>query len=340
MNDETYMRRCFVLAARAGKHVKLNPLVGAVIVYQNRIIGEGYHRKYGENHAEVEAIQSILEEDRKFLSLSTLYVSLEPCNHQGQTPPCTNAILQNKIPKVVISCLDPNPLMSGKSIRLLQENGVHVKSGILNSQGTNLISIYKTTAHQRPYVILKYAQSADGFIGKEGEQIWLSNPYSKVLVHKWRSEVDGILIGVNTANVDNPELTTRLYPGQSPMRIILDPNNRLKTDLKLLHDGIPLLIFTTHVHSDSRYITLPKEKFEIKTILHELFKLGIYRLLVEGGKYTLNMFINEQLWDEARVITSPVSLNTGLKAPTIVGQIASQYKLDNNSVTVILNRNT
>lgn len=334
---EKYMQRCFELALRSQNEVQLNPNVGAVIVYKDTIIGEGYHQRYGSNHAEVNAINSVSDANRQYLKESTIYVSLEPCNHQGKTPPCTQAILQNHIPHVVVSCMDPNPLMRGKSISLLRSQGVRVDTGLLEKEGNEVIKIYQTTAKGRPYIILKFAQSADNYLGQKDKQVWLSNAYSKVIVHKWRSQIDGILIGVNTGNIDNPKLTTREYPGNSPLRIILDPHGKLNEDLHILKDGNPTLIFTKLATDDHRYVTLPESQYTIQNILDVLYQRKVYRLMVEGGKSTLQEFIKENLWDEARVIRTPQRLSYGMSAPTIMGNLVKTYSLDSDQIDIIQN---
>lgn len=340
MDGNIYMQRCFDLARQAGKDVLTNPHVGAVIVYEDRIIGEGYHKKFGGHHAEVEAIRSVNDADKSLLSESTLYVSLEPCNHQGKTPPCTQAILNNKIKQVVVSALDSNPQMSGNSVTLLRNAGVMVRTGVLRIKGQALIRSYNVIRSGRPFIILKYAQSRDGYIGQEGKQVWLSNTYSKHLVHKWRSEVDGILIGVNTANTDNPNLTTRLYPGASPIRIILDPHNRLKTNLNILNKEVETLILTKEkLHDDDRFLAIGKD-YSIERILECLYEKQIFRILIEGGSYTLSKWIDKGMWDEARVITAAAELKAGIKAPMLKGSQINVLNLDEDYVQIIQNDST
>lgn len=337
--DEKYMSRCFELARRGTKSIKLNPAVGSVIVHQGRIIGEGYHMKSGSHHAEVNAINSVKPSDRILLKESTIYVSLEPCNHTGKTPPCTQAILTAEIPKVVISCLDPNPLMQGKSQQKLISAGIIVETGVLESEGKNVIKSYIVTSTGRPYVIFKFAQSIEGYIGSGEKQVFLSNEYSKVLVHKWRSKVDGILIGVNTANIDNPTLTTREYPGESPLRIIIDPTLRINKNLKLLQDGLSYQIITSVDQSDLNCWVIPPSQFTVDHILKLLYDKGIYRLLIEGGAYTIQSFIDANIWDEARIINSNTRLQAGTKAPVVKGYKVKVQKLDSDVITYIENRN-
>ena len=235
---EKYIRRCFELAKLGIGNVKTNPMVGSIIVHNGKIIGEGYHKRYGEGHAEVNAVKSVKGEDKHLLNESTIYVSLEPCFHEGKTPPCVDLILGLGIPKVVISAVDPNPKVAGKSIEKLRNHGVEVISGVLEKEGRFIARrFFHHFMTKRPYVILKYAQSKDGFLSQMNKQIWLTNPYSKRLVHKWRNEEAAILVGTNTVKVDNPSLTNRLWFGNSPVRLIIDRNLKL-TDEYAVMDGI------------------------------------------------------------------------------------------------------
>jgi len=328
---EFYMRRCFELAKLGSKYTKKNPMVGAVITYDNKIIGEGYHKEYGKQHAEVNALNSVQEKDKALLKEATLYVSLEPCFHEGKTPPCVDAVLKNSIKKVVVSCLDPFEKVAGKSINKLKANGVDVTTGILEKQGRNLIRKFiANTIEKRPYVVLKFAQSYDGYIGKKDQAIWLTNKFSKTLTHKWRSEVDGIMVGTQTAVVDNPKLTNRLYTGDSPMRIILDRNKRIPDSTHVLSDSYPTLMFT----QDPNYKLIPNKtvihipEWSLPTILQKLYEQDIYSLIVEGGKSLLQSFITEELWDEYRIFRTQKNLNSGIKAPLIQSKFFAQEVLD------------
>ncbi|RMF32110.1 MAG: bifunctional diaminohydroxyphosphoribosylaminopyrimidine deaminase/5-amino-6-(5-phosphoribosylamino)uracil reductase RibD, partial [Bacteroidetes bacterium] len=223
VSDEVFMRRCFDLARLGAGRVSPNPMVGAVLVYEGRIIGEGWHRRYGGAHAEVNALASVAPSDRALIRRSTLYVSLEPCCIHRKTPPCTNLILREGIPRVVVSCLDPTPEVNGRGLELLREGGVEVRVGVLEEEGRRLIRFREAfVRHGRPFVLLKFACSRDGFLGKPGEQIWISNPWTKRWVHRCRAAADAILVGTRTARTDNPQLTTRLFFGDSPLRIVLD----------------------------------------------------------------------------------------------------------------------
>lgn len=346
MNPETlYMQRCFDLARLGAGSVSPNPMVGAVLVYQDRIIGEGWHQRYGQAHAEVNAVNSVKPEDQHLISQSTLYVSLEPCNIYGKTPPCTNLILQNKIPKVVIACLDQTPEVAGKGVELLRAHGVEVVTGILEEEG-KAISQYRNhfVTHQRPYIILKFAQTLNGKFGKAGEQIWITNTYSKRLVHKWRSEVDAILVGTNTAKTDNPELTNRLYFGKSPLRIVLDRNLQLPENLHLFDQIHPTLVVTErHAPTPNplnlkpatpnlEYLSIKFDAYFLFHFLQQLHKRKITTLLVEGGAALLESFIQNNLWDEARILVGNQILDADIAAPLLSGAIKEQINIGSDQI--------
>ncbi len=323
LSDECYMQRCFDLALKGMGKVSPNPLVGAVLVHEGRIIGEGYHRVYGEAHAEVNAIGSVLPRDRPLLPFSTLYVSLEPCCFHGKTPPCTNLIIESGISRVVISVLDDTPEVAGRGIAQLRAAGVEVVTGVLAAAGRR-ISRYRSVfvLQQRPYVILKYARSQNRkFAPAEPRQQWITNSLSRRLVHKWRSEVDAILVGTHTARIDNPQLTNRLYFGGSPLRIVLDRQLRLPPDLSLFQDGAPTLLVAGR-RPDTPfpgvdYLSLELEDGAVGALLHALYRRGISTLLVEGGRRLLDSFLKTGLWDEARVLTGNTVLPGGIPAPEI-----------------------
>lgn len=342
--NELYIRRAFDLARLAEGNAAPNPMVGAVIVYKNRIIGEGYFKAYGvdHDHAEVKAVKSIKEADRKYLSESELYVSLEPCNFYGKTPPCTSLILKNKIPKVIISTTDKTPQVSGSGIELLQKNGVEVITGVLEKNGDDLVR-YRTNFVQkpRPFVILKYAQSKDGYIGKENKSIWITNSFSKHLVHKWRSEINAIMIGTNTARQDNPKLTNRLYFGKTPLRIVLDRKNELPDHLHLFSDGNPTWLITENLQkqhqANVKTIPIQFDKKLLPNILKNLHENKIASLMVEGGTQLLQSFIDQNLWDEARVLEGNIYLHEGIKAPKFQGTLIKQYSIDSDVLSVFRN---
>jgi len=332
--DELYIQRCFELAKLGGKSTKTNPMVGAVLVYQDRIIGEGYHEEYGEAHAEVNAIKSVKKEDQHLIKDATLYVSLEPCCFTGKTPACTNLILDNEIKDVRISATDPFPEVNGKGIEILREKGVQVTTGILKSQGQQLIKKFIcNNIEKRPYIVLKIVESADGFIGQEGKQVWLSNEASKTLSHKWRSEIDGILVGTNTAVIDNPRLNTRMVSGDNPTRVVFDFNERIPKSNHLISDDLETIIITrsNSYQLDQRHhktIVQIDENTELSDILSILHDHKIYSLLIEGGASLINSFVKEGLWDECRVIRCPILLKNGIKSPLITMKYVEKYELN------------
>jgi diaminohydroxyphosphoribosylaminopyrimidine deaminase/5-amino-6-(5-phosphoribosylamino)uracil reductase len=283
-------------------------MVGALLVYENKIIGEGYHQKYGQPHAEVNCIKSVIAENKSLINGSTLYVSLEPCSHFGKTPPCSDLIIENKIKKVVIGSKDVFKEVAGKGIQRLKDAGIEVTTGILEKECIDLNKRF-FTFHQkyRPHIILKWAQSVNGKMGtKDGNRILISNDYSNRLVHKWRSEEAAILIGTNTALQDDPSLTTRLWQGKNPVRIIIDKQLLLPASLKVFKNGINTIVYNLAKNLTEEglvFIKLEKENFTDQ-LLHSLFEMNIQSILVEGGPITLQSFIDTDLWDEARVITN------------------------------------
>lgn len=317
--DEQYMSRCLQLAKLGAGYVAPNPLVGAVLVYEDKIIGEGYHQKYGEAHAEVNCINNVSEENKFLIEKGTLYVSLEPCSHFGKTPPCTDLIIKNKIKKVVIGCKDIYKEVSGTGIQRLQNAGVEVITGILEKECIKLNKRF-FTFHQkfRPYIILKWAQTVNGKIGSAEKRILISNEYSKRLVHKWRSEETAILVGTNTALQDDPLLTTRLWQGKNAVRIVIDKELKLPLSLNLFNTDANTLIYNLAKNSTGEnlvYIKLENENF-IDQMIQSLFEMNIQSVMIEGGAKTLQSFIDEGLWDEARVITNEeLIIENGIAAP-------------------------
>ncbi len=294
------MRRCLQLARCGEAGAPPNPMVGAVIVCDGRIIGEGYHRRCGGPHAEVNAINSVKEKD--LLSRSTIYVSLEPCAHYGKTPPCADLIIETGIRRVVIGCTDPFAKVNGLGIKKLREAGCEVQVGVLEQECRELNRRFFTFHEKhRPWIILKWAQSNDGFIGKD-ERVILSNALTQTLVHRLRARSGAILVGTNTALQDNPTLTTRLWPGPNPLRLTIDRNGILPPTLHLKDNSTPTVIYSHE---------------SIEEILADLYARGIQSLLVEGGAKLLQSFIDKGLWDEARIETAPLCLGQGTKAPTL-----------------------
>jgi diaminohydroxyphosphoribosylaminopyrimidine deaminase/5-amino-6-(5-phosphoribosylamino)uracil reductase len=318
--DEKYMSRCIELAKSGAGNVAPNPMVGAVLVYQDKIIGEGFHKKYGEAHAEVNCINSVTEKNKALIKKSTMYVSLEPCSHYGKTPPCSNLIIHQKIKKVVIGCQDIYEEVAGKGIEKLQNAGVDVVTGILENACRDLNKRFFTFHQkQRPYIILKWARSANGKIGSIGkERILISNDYSNRIVHKWRSEEAAILAGTNTALQDDPSLTTRLWQGKNPVRIVIDKELKLPPTLKIFDQAANTFIFNIFKNSTEgnlKFIKIETGNF-IEHILRALYDLNIQSVLIEGGTKTLQSFIDTGLWDEARVIINEeMIIENGISAP-------------------------
>ena len=305
MNSEGFMRRCLQLAALGAGHVAPNPMVGAVLVREGAIVGEGYHQIYGQSHAEVNAIRDAEERfGPEILRESTLYVSLEPCAHHGKTPPCADLIVSKGIPRVAVGIRDPFPQVNGKGIDRLRAAGVAVTVPLLENECREVNRRFFTVhTLERPYIILKWARSADGFMGREGERVRLSGDLADVLVHRWRSEEAAILVGARTALVDDPALTTRHWPGPHPLRVVLNPGVALPEGLKVLDGQAP-----TMVHSGR----------DLGKLMQDLHGGSIQSVLVEGGARVLGSFLTAALWDEIRVITARTTyLGNGIPAPTL-----------------------
>jgi len=336
---ESYIQRCFELARRSGKHVKSNPQVGSVIVYQDRIIGEGAHQRYGQAHAEVNAFKSVLNEDSHLLAKATIYVSLEPCNHTGKTGPCAQAIVDHGVKRVIISAIDPDPRVAGQSISFLKSRGVEVIEGICKSEGEALIRPFVINQQEsRPYVMLKFAQSYDHFMGRPNESVWISNSFSKILTHQWRSEVDAILIGVNTLLVDNPLLTTRLVKGEHPLPVIIDPSLRSDWKSAIFQTDLKPIVFSSvaREHDQVNIIQIDFEADPVVQILEYLYhEQDVCRLLVEGGRKTIDEFLSEGLWDLACIFTAKHQLRSGIKAPSVSGVRIHDQLIENDQLHCI-----
>jgi diaminohydroxyphosphoribosylaminopyrimidine deaminase/5-amino-6-(5-phosphoribosylamino)uracil reductase len=335
------MHRCLELAALGRSKVAPNPMVGALLVYEDRIIGEGYHKQYGQAHAEVNCIGSVKEEDLHLMQNSTLYVSLEPCAHFGKTPPCADLIIQKKIPKVVVGCRDPFVQVDGKGIEKLRKANVEVEVGVLEEECKELNKRFLTfhTEH-RPYIILKWAQSSNGKIANsDSSRLMISNEYSNRLVHKWRSEEMAIMVGTNTAMMDDPALTTRLWPGANPIRLVVDMELKLPKTLQLFDSKTTTIVFNLHQHTipgnmkglnlknmGLAYYQVTSDVSLVHQVCNALYQLNVQSVLVEGGAFLLQSFIDENMWDEARVITNEeMIIDNGLPAP-----ILKQYELKQN----------
>lgn len=327
MEEEKYMQRCIELARNGLCNVSPNPMVGAVIVCNDRIIGEGYHIRCGEAHAEVNAIRSV--KDESLLKHSTIYVSLEPCSHYGKTPPCADLIIEKQIPRIVIGCRDPFSKVAGRGIQKLQEAGREVLVGVLEDECRHLIRHFITfNTLRRPYIILKWAESADGFIDINrtgGQPVVLSTPLTAMLVHKKRSESDAILVGRRTALLDNPSLSVRHWYGKNPIRLVIDKDLSLPPSLHLFNDHIPTLVFASAAHEKEKcteYITLDSGKDLLPQMMEELYARGLQSLLVEGGAQLHQSFIDAGLWDEIFVEKARTVLHAGVKAPEIWNKIS------------------
>ena len=322
MTDEIYMQRCIDLAKKGIRAVAPNPMVGCVLVVEDKIIGEGYHERYGEAHAEVNAINSV--SNKSLLKKATLYVSLEPCSHTGKTPPCAELIIKKGIKKVVIGTKDSNPIVGGKGIEKLKNGGVQVEEGILQEQCLELNKRFFTFHEkQRPYVILKWAQTLDGFLDRNREDEtqkinWISEPETKTLVHKWRSEEQSILVGRNTITNDNPSLTVRDYGGINPIRLVIDSQLQISGALNVYSKDAPTIVFNRIKDKKENNIEWVKiNETSTKNILEVLHKRGIQSVFVEGGSRTLQYFIIDNVWDEARVVVGQKYFKEGYKAPII-----------------------
>lgn len=345
VHHEKYMRRCIELAELGLGNVSPNPMVGAVIVCDDRIIGEGYHQKYGGPHAEVKAVNHVLgkfDNAAELLKKSTMYVSLEPCAHYGKTPPCADLIIKHHIPRVIIGCRDPFDAVNGKGIEKLKAAGVKVETGILEKacQWLNRRFFTRIQKH-RPYVILKWAQAADGFFAPAGKsQYWITGPESRKLVHKWRGEEDAVLVGKNTAMIDNPQLNVRYGQGKSPVRVVIDRNLELHKDLNLFDQSVETLVFNeikTEVEGKVKFIALEDfDRYVPQYILYQLYLRDIQSVIIEGGAYTLNSFIGAGLWDEARVFTGKTGLFSGIKAPCITGEIVADMRSGEDELKIML----
>lgn len=344
--DNKYMIRCLQLAKRAKGYVSPNPMVGAVVVHDGEIIGEGFHQQYGKAHAEVNAINGV--EDKSLLKDSTLYVSLEPCSHYGKTPPCAQLIIDSKIPRVVVAMADPYPKVSGRGIKMLEDAGVEVILGVLEDEAKELNKDFVCAqVHRRPYIYLKWAQTKDGFIdkarGKRDPKVPtpISNDFTMMMVHKLRSEVDAIMIGTNTAIVDNPSLTTRLWAGHSPLRVVIDRQMRIPSGYTLFNNQVDTLIFTEdqdRVEGKNRWVKIGFDEKLLINILAELNKLNINSLLVEGGATLLQSFIDQGLWDEVFVEIADKEFNKGVEAPSITNEPITEQLVNGSKQLHFRNR--
>ncbi|WP_296618580.1 bifunctional diaminohydroxyphosphoribosylaminopyrimidine deaminase/5-amino-6-(5-phosphoribosylamino)uracil reductase RibD [Marivirga sp.] len=338
--DELFMQRALQLAGYGKSTVSPNPMVGCVIVYDDKIIGEGWHQKAGEPHAEVLAIRSV--KDEEFLKLATAYVTLEPCAHYGKTPPCAELLVEKKLKKVVIGAVDPNPLVAGKGIEILKNAGIEVRTAVLEQECLSIIKAFFTFMEKkRPYIVIKWAQTADGFIARDDfDSKWISNPLSRQLVHKWRTEIDAILVGKNTVKYDDPKLTARDWSGKNPVRIVIDHNLNLSEDLKIFDGEQKTILYHSKDLKAKRlgaiFVQLDEKDF-LNNMMSHLHEEKIQSVLVEGGAQTVQSFIDAGLWDEARIFTSPVSFENGIKAAELKNHklVSHENILDKNQTDIL-----
>jgi len=329
--DEKYMWRCLQLARYSQSYVAPNPMVGAVIVYDGKIIGEGYHHKYGQAHAEPNAIHSVKQTE--LLKKSTLYVNLEPCSHYGKTPPCANLIVETGIPRVVIGTTDPNPKVSGRGVKILQAAGIEVITNVLADKCRELNKRFFIFQEQkRPFILLKWAQTSDGFIDHTRESntqkpLQISNAFTRQLTHKMRSENQAILVSTNTVVLDNPSLTVRNWSGQNPVRVAIDRNGRIPKSYHLMDGQAQTIIFTSDTNRKSglvEFIAIDFDENTLDKILKKLYERNIHSVLVEGGAQLLNNFIKQGLWDEANIEVATVIAHEGIKAP-VIDKLPTEY---------------
>ena len=326
--DEKYMWRCLQLAKKGRATTKNNPMVGSVIVHNNKIIGEGYHRKMGEAHAEVNAIDSV--RDHSLLKEATIYVSLEPCSHYGKTPPCAALIASKGVRRVVVAVKDPNEKVAGRGIKMLKDAGAEVTVGVLEAEAKELNrSFFVNQTEKRPFVILKWAQTKDGFIDNErGSRdlppLKLSNSITQCIVHKLRSQSMGIMVGTNTAIKDNPTLNTRKWFGDNPVRIVLDRRGKLPADSNLFNDCAPTVVFTELsvypiITNNVTSIQISFDDNMVAQMLHKLYELNIATLIVEGGSMLISSFVEKEAWDEAFIEVANIEIGCGIRAPLVGG---------------------
>ncbi len=338
--NEKYIRRCIELARNGLGTTYPNPLVGSVIVYDGKIIGEGWHKKSGESHAEVNAVKAV--KDKSLLKKATIYVSLEPCSHFGKTPPCCDLIIKTNIPNVVIGTVDPNVKVAGNGIKKLIEAGIHVTVGVLEEE-CNALNKRFFTFHKkkRPFIVLKWAESQDGFIAPteklEKKPVWITNQYSRQLVHKWRTEEQAILVGTQTAIDDNPKLNARDWSGKNPIRLVIDQNNRIEKNNHIFDNQAVTIVFSKSIDTIKKENTifeiLDFEKNIAEQIVQILYQHQIQSVIIEGGRQTLQTFIDANLWDEARVFVGSIKFKEGTQAPTLAKNQFKKQSIGTDELT-------
>jgi len=347
MSDEFYIRRCLELAILGMGNVSPNPMVGCVIVLNDKIIGEGYHQQYGKAHAEPNAVKAVFDqygdEAEAMLKHATAYVSLEPCAHFGKTPPCADLFVKHQIKKVVIGNRDPFSSVDGKGIEKLKNAGIEVLCGVLDDECRHLNRRFFTRIQQqRPYIILKWAETANGYFAtKDGHQKWISGALSKRLAHQWRTEEDAILIGKQTAIMDNPQLTSREWPGKNPIRLVIDKSLQVPLSNHIFNTEAKTIIFNeikTDVVDNIHYIQMEDMHFYLaQKIAFQLYIMDIQSVIIEGGANILSHFLSTNLWDEARIFTSSNSWPDGVPSPTINGNLKEQIQVGNDKLAIYIN---
>jgi diaminohydroxyphosphoribosylaminopyrimidine deaminase/5-amino-6-(5-phosphoribosylamino)uracil reductase len=337
------MKQCLLLAVKGLGHVAPNPMVGCVIIHKGKVTGDGYHQQYGGPHAEVNAINSVA--DKSLLSESTLFVNLEPCSHRGKTPPCVDLLIEHKIKKVVIGCVDTNALVAGKGITKLKKAGIEVVLDVLKEECRELNKRFFTFHEKkRPYIILKWARTKDDFISKnqpfKKEENWITTEESKKLVHQWRGQEQAIMIGTNTAVLDNPELTVRLAGGKNPLRVVIDENLTIPFSNHIFSEETETLVFTSLNAQDRNHVSYSKTDFSkniLPHVMQVLHERKITSVIVEGGAHLLTSLIEDNLWDEARIFTGDKFFQSGLKSPLIKGKEISTGLFGGDELLVLKN---
>ena len=334
------MQRALELAALGRGQVSPNPMVGCVIVHHGQIIGEGWHQRYGEAHAEVNALNRV--EDQSLLTEATVYVTLEPCAHYGRTPPCADLLAKHHVKRVVVGAVDSNPLVGGKGIEKLKKAGIEVEAGVLEDSCRALnVRFFAAMEKQRPYIILKWAQTTDGFVARSNyDSKWISNEQSRQMVHQWRADEDAILVGPNTAKYDNPRLNVRGVEGKDPTRILIDRNLSVAHDLNLFDGSQSTLIYNLKKSEKGQmleFIQLHKKQF-LNDLLTDLHQRKIQSLIVEGGSGILKAFIEAGLWDEARIFTSKTEFGEGIAAPKVIGEEIDRQDINGDDLRFLIKK--
>ncbi len=345
MGNEAYMQRCFDLASKGLASVSPNPLVGCVIVAQGQIIGEGFHEQYGKAHAEVNAVQRVLErfgetEGNALLKEATVYVNLEPCAHVGKTPPCADLLVKKQVKKVVIANPDPFEGVNGKGIQRLQQHGIEVLTGVLTKEGEWLNRRFFTRIRKkRPYFILKWAETSDGYFAPlNNQQRWITGQAARKLTHQWRHEEDAILVGSRTALIDDPLLNVREQVGNDPIRVLVDRGLNVPSDHRLFQEGARTLVLNeleSKIENHVQWIQMEDMKHYLpQKIAYQLYLLDLQSVIIEGGATLLSLFIENGLWDEIRKFTSPSIWGEGLPAPKVQSQLIESYPVGEDLLTI------